>query len=117
MDEGTATSKPSRIEEDFAAIERDEAALERDTERLARDLEEERRPVGVTVNNQPVRLEKHRITGQEVKDAAIDQHVDIEADFVLSEKRGDDWVRVRDNEEISVRDGDAFRAVSPDDNS
>jgi hypothetical protein len=36
---------------------------------------------------------------------------------VLSEKRGSDWVRVRDNEEISVRDGDAFRAVSPDDNS
>lgn len=117
MDEGTVASEPSRIENDLAAVERDEAALERDTERLERDLEEERHPVDVTVNNQTVRLEKHRITGQEIKDVAIAQHVDIEADFVLSEKRGDDWLRVRDNEEIRVRDGDAFRAVSPDDNS
>jgi Multiubiquitin len=117
MEEDTATSEPFRIEEDLAAIKRDEEALERDTERLEHDLEEERRSVDVTVNNQPVRLEKHRVTGQEIIDAAIAQHVDIEADFVLSERRGEDWVRIRPNEEVTVRSGASFRAVSPDDNS
>lgn len=117
MDEGTVTSEPSRIEGDVAAIERDEKALERDTERLERDLEEERRPIEIKVNRQPVVLEKHRLTGQEIIDAAIAQGVGIEPDFILSEKRGGECVRVRPNEEITVHSGAEFRALSPDDNS
>jgi hypothetical protein len=117
MEESTVTSEPSRIEEDLAAVERDEERLETDTERLEHDLAEERRAVEITVNRKPVRLEKHRITGQEIIDAALAQGVAIEPDFVLSEKRGAEWVRIRPNEEVTVRSGDQFRAVSPDDNS
>ena len=117
MPEGTGTDEPSRIEQDVLAIDRDEEALRRHTERLEHDLEEEHRPLRVLVNTKAVRLDKHRETGQEIKDAAIIQGVDIEADFQLFEKRGEDWVQIGDNEEITVRDGAVFRAVSPDYNS
>jgi hypothetical protein len=115
MPEGT--DKRSRIEQDTLAIDSDEEEFRRDTERLEHDLEEEHRPVSISVNTKAVRLDKHRVTGQEIKDASIDQGVDIEADFQLFEKRGEDWVQIGDNEEITVRDGAVFRAVSPDDNS
>lgn len=106
-----------RIAQDIAAVEEDEARLQHDVERLEHDLED-RRPVEVEVNNQPVRLPRHRVTGLEIKEAAIAQKVQIDLGFQLFEELGEGRERqVGDDDEVTVRDGTEFTAIAPDDNS
>jgi hypothetical protein len=48
-----------------------------------------RRPelhIHVTVNGRPVELDRRQITGLEIKEAAIAQHVAIELSFILQEE-------------------------------
>lgn len=74
--------------------------------------------VTITVNDQPVVLQTHRVTGRQIKDAAIAQGVKIQPDFVLTEELPGDKSRViRDDEVIEVHKGSEFTAVTPDDNS
>lgn len=76
------------------------------------------RTVTVTVNDRPVVLEDRRLTGAEIKAAAIAAGVPIQHDFVLSEVRPNGKQRtVADDEAIKVKDGDAFWAIPGDDNS
>lgn len=106
-----------RIAQDVAAVEEDEARLQHDIERLEHDLEDHR-PVEVEVNNQPVRLPRHRVTGLEVKEASIDQQVQIDLGFQLFEELGDGRERqIGDDDEVTVREGTRFTAIAPDDNS
>lgn len=106
-----------RIAEDVAAVEADEARVQRDVERLEHDLEG-RRPVEVEVNNKPVRLDRHRVTGLEVKEAAIAQKVQIDLGFQLFEELGEGRERqVGDDDEVEVRGGTRFTAIAPDDNA
>jgi hypothetical protein len=107
-----------RIERDTEAIERDEARLARDVERLEHDLGEDHRQIDVVVNNKPVRLPSRRVTGLQIKEAAIKQGVKIDVGFQLWEELpGGRERQIGDSDEITVREGSRFTAIAPDDNS
>ncbi|OXM45451.1 multiubiquitin domain-containing protein [Amycolatopsis alba] len=73
--------------------------------------------IAVTVNNDPVELPAHRMTGAEIKAAAVEQGADLQTDFQLSVKKGKHYDVVGDDEVISVHKGQEFIAVAADDNS
>ena len=74
--------------------------------------------IDITVNDKPVVLEGTKQTGASVKKAAIEQDVNIKADFVLSvELGGGKTELIGDDQEIEVRDGERFLAIENDDNS
>lgn len=72
----------------------------------------------VTVNTKPVPMEDHRVTGLQIKEAAISAGVEIEADFQLSIRRPNGKFEViGDDEVVTINRTSEFRAVAPDDNS
>lgn len=75
--------------------------------------------VTVTVNTKPVVLDSHRVTGLQIKQAAIAQGVDIELDFhlVLEAHDGHPARRIRDDEAITVTKHSVFSANDGDDDS
>jgi hypothetical protein len=73
--------------------------------------------VPVTVNSQPVNLPEREMTGLEIKQAAIGQHVAIQPNFQLSVKHGQQYQVVGDNDTVEVHSHHEFLAVAPDDNS
>ena len=74
--------------------------------------------VTIHVNTKPVRIAGPKATGQEIKQAAIDQGVKIQQDFILSEELPDGRTRiVGDQESVTVNNESKFRAVADDDNS
>ena len=75
-------------------------------------------PITVLVNEREVRFEQRRVTGLEIKQTAINQHVPIQLDFVLFEvNHGGHLRQIGDTETITLNPGHVFRAVTPDDNS
>lgn len=76
------------------------------------------RNVRVTVNDQFVVLAERKVTGLEIKQAAVAAGVPIQLDFVLSEVRpsGEQKI-VPDDRELPIKDGDQFWAIPGDDNS
>ena len=72
----------------------------------------------ITVNGQFVVVPKEKLTGLEIKEAAIQAGVPIQVDFVLSEVRpsGEQKI-ISDSQEVSVKTGDEFWAIPGDDNS
>jgi Multiubiquitin len=76
------------------------------------------KPVTVTVNNRPIVFQDHKATGQEIKETAIQQGVTIGLDFALFEVKGGGNLKpIADDETVILHEGEAFRAVAPDDNS
>ncbi len=75
--------------------------------------------ITVKVNNHPVTFKKHRVTGLEFKQTAIDQKVQIDLDFVLYRVNPDGGLGASiDNADVvKLKDCDEFRCVAPDDNS
>ena len=74
--------------------------------------------VDVTINDKPVVLIGVKQTGASIKKAAIDDHVNIKEDFVLSIELGGGKTKlVGDDEYIEVHDGQRFLAIENDDNS
>jgi hypothetical protein len=74
--------------------------------------------IEVSVNERPVVLIGHKQTGLSIKQAAINQSVPIQIDFILSIERGPGHTQViNDNEEITVTRNSRFVAISDDDNS
>lgn len=75
--------------------------------------------VTVKVNRKPVVLQDHRVTGLEVKQAAIAQGVQIEEDFLLTlEAHGGKPARIIQNDEtITVTKHSEFTANDGDDDS
>ena len=73
----------------------------------------------VTVNTKPVVLEQHRVTGLQIKQAAIEQKVEIELDFILTlEAHGGQPAETIDNDQtITVTDHSEFSANDGDDDS
>lgn len=73
----------------------------------------------VKVNTKPVVFELPRQTGSQIKEAAIQQHVDIQADFdlFLKAKEGDEMQPIGDETPITLHEGMEFRCVAPDDAS
>ncbi len=84
----------------------------------AGQVAEHRHVVTIEVNGHPVKIEGPRVTGAQIKVAAIAQGVPIQSDFQLSEELGDHRTRVvGDNDVVAVHEGSRFVAVAPDDNS
>lgn len=75
------------------------------------------RTVDITVNRRPVVLQGKRVTGLEIKRAAIAQGVAIELSFQLSEKKGKNLQPIADTDVVTIKTGTEFRAVAGDDNS
>ena len=74
--------------------------------------------VTVRVNEKPVTLTSHRVSGIQIKEAAIAQGIPIHLDFVLSEELGGSRSRIiGDSDEVGVSDHTEFLAIPPDDNS
>jgi hypothetical protein len=76
------------------------------------DAEGHEKPVTVHVNTKPVVLKSHKVTGEEIKQAAIAQGVEIQMDFELIEEPHGDKIerKIGDNEEITVTDHATFLA-------
>jgi Multiubiquitin len=78
----------------------------------------DRHEIRVTVNGQPVLLPGHKVTGLQIKEAAISAGVPVQLDFVLSEVRPNGEQKIiSDDREIEVKTGDEFWAIPGDDNS
>lgn len=75
--------------------------------------------VTVRVNRKPVTLESHRVTGLQIKQAAIAQGVQIEEDFLLTLEafEGQPARTIGDNEVITVTNHSVFTANDGDDDS
>lgn len=74
--------------------------------------------VTVHVNEQPVQLSAHRVTGLQIKEAAIAAGVAIELDFTLVEELPNGRTRVVGNDDtITVTDKSRFLANAGDDDS
>jgi hypothetical protein len=72
----------------------------------------------ITVNDRFVVVPKEKLTGLEIKEAAISAGVPIQLDFVLSEVRhGGEQKVIPDDREVNVKTGDQFWAIPGDDNS
>jgi Multiubiquitin len=72
----------------------------------------------ITVNSKPVSMTEHRVTGLEIKEAAVRAGLNIELDFQLSIRRPNGHLEVvGDDETVTINDKSEFRAVAPDDNS
>jgi hypothetical protein len=72
----------------------------------------------ITVNGQFVVLDRGKVTGLAIKEAAIAAGVPIQLDFVLSEVHpsGEQKI-ISDDREVVVKTGDEFWAIPGDDNS
>jgi hypothetical protein len=74
--------------------------------------------IEILVNEHEVIVHDHRLTGLQIKEAAIAQHVPIQLDFVLSEDRPHQHPKIiGDDDAVTVNKHSKFHAVSPDDNS
>jgi hypothetical protein len=74
--------------------------------------------VVITVNEKPVSMTGPKVTGLQIKEAAIAQGVQIGLDFQLSEELANGRTRiVGDAEPITVNKNSRFDAVAGDDNS
>ncbi len=74
--------------------------------------------VGITVNEQPVTMHGKSATGGQIKAAAIDQGVSIQANFVLQEELPNGTSKIiGDLDEVHLREHLRFTAIAPDDNS
>lgn len=74
--------------------------------------------IQIFVNNKPVIVSKEKLTGREIKQAAIDQGVAIKIDFVLFEDlRNGKQVVVKDDQLVQMHRGQKFEAITNDDNS
>lgn len=74
--------------------------------------------VTVEVNSRPVVLTEKKMTGAEIKAAAIAQGVQLQNDFVLQlERPNGEFDTIGDTDEVHIRKGLSFTAIAPDDNS
>lgn len=74
--------------------------------------------ITVSVNGKSVVFHEKHVTGMQIKEAAIAQGVNIKADFKLFLIRdGHAPEPIADDRKVELKDGEKFRAVSPDDKS
>lgn len=76
-----------------------------------------KRFVTIKVNQKEVKMPRHRATGLEIKQAAIDQGVNIKLDFLLYRIVNGKQLPVRDDEPLRLYECEEFRCLAPDDNS
>ena len=90
-----------------------ENALEKGQEKNKHD-----HTVTITVNERPVVVPDKETTGLEIKEAAIEQGVPIQVDFILQQELPNGGQKViGDNDPVKVHPHDRFTAIDRDDNS
>lgn len=77
----------------------------------------EKKTITVSVNENPVAFTENSVTGLQIKEAAINQGVNIQLDFNLFEVKDGKLKPIPDSESVHLHKGQIFRAVTPDDNS
>jgi len=81
-------------------------------------MKEEKHPLTIFVNEQPVVFEIHTATGAQIKAAAIAQGVHIQSNFVLQlELPNGTSSIVGDNDTVHLHNHMRSTAIAPDDNS
>jgi hypothetical protein len=77
------------------------------------------KPVTIKVNEKPVELPSHRVTGLQIKEAAIAQGVEIKLDFELTEEAHDKKPArtITDDEKITVTKHSEFLANDAEEDS
>lgn len=74
--------------------------------------------VTVHVNETPVTLPGPKVTGTDIKRAAIAQGVQMDMDFILQEELENGRTQqIGDDDVITINKNSQFLAVAPDDNS
>lgn len=90
------------------------------TPEQAGPVDQQRRPphtLPVIINNETVHLPEREMTGLEIKQAAAEQGLPIDAGFQLSVKRGHRYEVIGDTDTVRIHRNLEFLAVAPDDNS
>ena len=112
------SNSEASIEQDLERVKADERRLVVDLERLEHDVEDGEYEVRVEVNGTRVILPKHKVTGYEIKEIAIEQGATLEIDFQLWRLKDDHTrTQIGDAEIIETHDGERFAANAPDDNA
>lgn len=74
--------------------------------------------VEIEVNGKDVEMTKEKVTGIEIKEAAIDQGVNIQLTFVLQQELPNGSSKIiGDRDKVQLRKHLRFTAIAPDDNS
>jgi hypothetical protein len=75
--------------------------------------------ITIFVNNKPVKMHQRRVTALQIKEAAIQQDMNICKDCVLYRIKpdGSHSAAIRDHEHITIHCDEHFRCIAPDDNS
>ena len=103
-----------RIEEEAKELK----ANARELEEEAKELEEKRTVTVIFNEKYRVKVQGAKQTGHSLKEAAINEGVPIQLDFVLSIELGGGKTEIIGNDQtIVVKDGDRFLAIPDDDNS
>ena len=85
---------------------------------VEKDEAAQKTAVAIVVNFNPVNMPGKHSTGLEIKQTAIAQGVNIKIDFVLFRDKGNGRREpVRDDEKVTLHEGEKFEAVDGDDNS
>lgn len=104
--------EPDEEIDDAQMVDLSEAGLEKFHIRPVEKL------VEIFVNDPPVKIERGDHTGLEIKQAAIDQGVRIQIDFVLSLVKGPGQTQIiGDTDTVKVKKGQHYTAIADDDNS
>lgn len=75
-------------------------------------------PFRITVNEQSVAVSDHKMTPEQIKQAAIAAGVPIQQNWVLSEVRpSGEQKMLPEGKELPIKEGDEFWAIPGDDNS
>jgi hypothetical protein len=78
---------------------------------------EKEKAIEIIVNKKTVTVTKHKITGLEVKQAAIDAGVQIQLTHQLALIKEKKRQIIGDTDEVKVENGTTFVATASDDNS
>jgi len=82
------------------------------------DDQADRHEVTIHVNDKPVRVPRPRVSGLQIKQAAIAQGVRIELDFVLLEDLPHNRTKpIADTDTVTVTEHSRFQAIPNDDQS
>lgn len=82
-----------------------------------RNTGKDHKTIVIEVNGKPVSMTKSRVTGIEIKQAAIDQGVEIELEFILVEEDKHGTRVIGDSDTITINKHSRFTANADDDNS
>lgn len=82
--------------------------------------EHDKKEITIKVNNKDVQMTENQVKGLEIKQAAIDQGVDIQLGFHLKmETKDGGWTTVQDTDSVNIanKHNRTFRAIEGDENS